>query len=75
MFPTRLKNAAIMTLFKEGDNNNIPNYRLISLLTTFSKVFEKIIYVRLYSYSYSYSLFVQPPGHTCNIGFVQYNKE
>jgi hypothetical protein len=46
-FPTRLKYATIKPLLKKGDRGDIANYRLISLLTSFSKVFEKIMYDRL----------------------------
>jgi hypothetical protein len=46
-FPTGLKYSIVKPLFKKGDRNNLANYRLISLLTSFSKVFEKIIYDRL----------------------------
>jgi hypothetical protein len=46
-FPTRLKYSIVKPLFKKGDSNNVANYRPISLLTSFSKVFEKIIYYRL----------------------------
>ena len=34
------------------------NYRPISLLTTFSKVFEKALYIRLTEYFYSNKLLV-----------------
>jgi len=34
-------------LFKKGDKTEFANYRLISLLTSFSKIIEKIIYKRL----------------------------
>jgi hypothetical protein len=37
----------IKPLYKKGDKNNMANYKPISLLTSFSKVFEKVIYVRL----------------------------
>jgi sarcosine oxidase/L-pipecolate oxidase len=47
MFPDRLKYAEIKPLFKNGDKINPCNLRLISLLTSFSKIFEKIIYTRL----------------------------
>ena len=43
-FPTRLIYAIAKTLLKKGDMENVANYRPISLLTLFSKVFEKIIY-------------------------------
>jgi len=45
-FPTRLKYAIVKPLLKKWDRENIANYRPISLLTSFSKVFEKIIYDR-----------------------------
>jgi len=46
-FPTRLKYAIAKPLLKKGDNENVANYRPISLPTSFSKVFERIIYDRL----------------------------
>jgi hypothetical protein len=49
-FPLRLKYAQIHPIFKEGDKNDITNYRPISLLTSFSKIFEKVIYIRLYTH-------------------------
>ena len=38
-FPTRLKFAEIKPLHKKGEKSNISNYRPISLLTSFSKIF------------------------------------
>jgi hypothetical protein len=46
-FPTTLKYFIVKPLLKKGDRGNIANYRPISLLTSFSKVFEKIICDRL----------------------------
>ena len=46
-FPTRPKYAVVKPLLKKGDRKNVANYRPISLLTSFSNVFEKIIYDRL----------------------------
>jgi hypothetical protein len=37
----------IKPLLKKGDKENVANYRPISLLTSFSKVFERIIYDRI----------------------------
>jgi len=50
MFPERLKYSEVKTLFKKGSTTELSNYRPISLLTSFSKIIEKIIYKRLYNY-------------------------
>jgi hypothetical protein len=44
IFPTTVKFAEIKPLCKKGDLADISNYRPISLLTSFSKIFKKIIY-------------------------------
>ena len=49
-FPDTLKIAKIIPVFKSGDSKSISNYRPISILTSFSKIFEKIIAVRLRDY-------------------------
>jgi Notch-like protein len=41
IFPDRLKYAVVKPIFKKGDRSNITNYRPISMLSSFSKVFEK----------------------------------
>jgi len=48
IFLDRLKYSEIKPLFKKGDKLNISNYRLISLLSSFSKVLEKTAYIQLY---------------------------
>jgi len=50
IFPERLKFSEAIPLFKKGDITEFSNYRSISLLTSFSKIIEKIIYKSLYSY-------------------------
>jgi hypothetical protein len=47
VFPMRLKYSQINPIFKKGDKTDVANYRPISLLTSFSKIFEKVIYNRL----------------------------
>ena len=50
MFPRSCKIAKIVPLFKTGKTEELTNYRLISILTCFSKIFEKLIYSRLISF-------------------------
>jgi hypothetical protein len=50
IFPERLKYSIIKLIHKQGDKSLLSNYRPISLLTSFSKVVEKIMYNRLVSH-------------------------
>ena len=49
-FPDILKIGKITPVYKKGDRENIENYRPISTLPIFGKIFEKIIYNRLYKF-------------------------
>jgi hypothetical protein len=48
IFPDRLKFSDIRPLFKKDNKTDLSNYCPISLLTSFSKILEKILYKRLY---------------------------
>ena len=50
IFPYKLKVAKVIALHKKGATNNVSNYRPISLLSIFSKIFEKVMYKRLYTF-------------------------
>ena len=58
IFPDRLKIAVVKPLHKTGDKFNISNYRPISLLPTFSKIFEKAMYSRLNQHLYTNNILV-----------------
>ena len=47
IFPDRIKFSIIKSMYKKGNKMNPTNYRPISLLTSFLKVFEKALYIRL----------------------------
>jgi len=46
VFPERFKFSEVKPLYKKGVTTDFSNYRPISLLTSFSKIIEKIIYNR-----------------------------
>ena len=48
--PTNMKIAKIVPIFKSGDQNMLNNYRPVSLLPTFSKLLERLVYNRLESF-------------------------
>ena len=50
IFPDDLKIARVTPVFKAGNENEVGNYRPISILPCFSKILERIMYNRLVKY-------------------------
>ena len=50
IFPNELKLAKVIPIFKNGDKQDISNYRPISILSFFSKIFEKTMYNHLINF-------------------------
>ena len=48
LFPDSLKETKIISVFKTGDKLLMSNYRPISILSSFSKIFEEFIFRRLF---------------------------
>ena len=63
-FPSPLKIAKVIPLSKGNVINNIQNYRPISVLPSFSKVFEKVVFNRMSAYIESQSIL-----NSCQYGF------
>lgn len=65
-FPSCLKKAIVVPVFKNGDMGDITNYRPIALLPVFSKILEKILLNQSNEYFESSNLF-------CNtqFGFIE----
>ena len=47
MYPSQLKPAKIVPIFKSDDKEEPGNYRPISLLSNLNRIFEKLMYNRL----------------------------
>jgi Reverse transcriptase (RNA-dependent DNA polymerase) len=47
IFPEKLKSSRVVPIFKTGDPHKCDNYRPISLVSTISKILEKIVAIRL----------------------------
>lgn len=56
IFPNALKTAKVTPIFKSGCKSLPGNYRPISILPVFSKILERIVYKRLYTFLKSSNL-------------------
>ena len=50
IFPDRMRIRKVSPIFKDGKKTIASNYRSISVLPCFSKILERIMYNRFYSY-------------------------
>ena len=58
-FPSKLKHSKIIPVFKDGDETEPSNYRPISLLSIFDRLFERIMYRRLKEFFNKHDVFYQ----------------
>ena len=56
VYQDSLKIAEVIPIFKKGCSTQTTNYRPISLLCQFNKIFEKLLHTRIYSYLIRYNL-------------------
>ena len=64
-FPSEWKKAIVVPIHKKEDKQILKNYRLISLLPIFAKIFERIIYYRIFEYQIAEKLSGFQPGDSC----------
>ena len=55
VFPDKLKLPKVIPVYKAEDPNLFANYRPISLLSNFSKFFEKVMYNQLIEFAEMYN--------------------
>ena len=56
VFPKELKMAKVIPVYKSGSTMELNNYRPISVLNTFSKVFERLMHDRLTKFLDKYNI-------------------
>ena len=64
IFQDKLKIAKVIPVYKAEDPSLFVNYRPISLLPVFSKLFEKVMYDRLVEFAETYEILFR-----CQFGF------
>ena len=59
VFPQSLKTARVVPIHKNGAKTDVSNYRPISLLTSFSKIYEKLMHNRIANFMDSNNSFYE----------------
>ena len=78
VFPDRLKLSKVTPIFKSGNKSEMGNYRPISILSTFSKIFEKAIALRLTNFLEKHAIlhdnqFGFRKGHSTDMALTLFN--
>ena len=68
IFPDKLKIAKVIPLYKKDDNKSFGNYRPIALLSSNSKIFERVAFNQIYTY-----LTCNDPLYESQYGFRKYH--
>ena len=71
-FPDSMKIAKVVPIYKSGDPMSIGNYRPVSVLPLFSKIFERVMHSRMISYIDRFDLLYRyqfgfRKGHSSNL--------
>ena len=64
--PDNMKIAKVIPLYKKGDKLNVSNYRPISLLSSLSKILEKVVYLRTLNFFKTHNILFN-----FQIGFIE----
>src|SRR5688572_18913713 len=73
--PSDIKLAKVVPIYKQGNKNEVSNFRPVSILPFFSKLFERVMYDRLYSFI-NQSKILYPfqhgfqPGHSTYMSLI-----
>lgn len=56
-YPSALKFSIVKPIYKKGDSTQLNNYRPITLVPVISKIFERIMYDRIYNFLNKHNIF------------------
>lgn len=76
-FPGSLRRARVIPLYKKNNPANVENYRPLSILSTFSKILEKIVSRQLVNFFEKYDLFNEHQhgfrkGHSTSTAIIEF---
>lgn len=66
VFPDELKIATVTPVYKNGEMEDMTNYRPISILNNFSKIIERVIVIRLNGFLQKHNIL-----NNCQHGFIK----
>ena len=77
VFPDRLKISKIIPIFKSDNASLAQNYRPISILPTFSKIFERAVYNRIFQFLVDNDILFKHqfgfrPGHSTSHALINF---
>ena len=76
VFPDRLKITKIIPIFKSDNASLAQNYRPISILPVFSKIFERAVYNRIFQFLVDDDTFKHQfgsrPGHSTSHALINF---
>src|SRR5215813_897236 len=49
-FPTQWKISKVSPIYKNGSKDEIANYRQVSVLSAFAKIYEQLLYIKIYNH-------------------------
>ena len=58
IYPSKLKGAKVIPVYKTGDRSEPGNYRPISVLSVFNRLFERLMHERLTSFIEKKKIFI-----------------
>ncbi|MFZ2538354.1 MAG: reverse transcriptase domain-containing protein, partial [Oscillospiraceae bacterium] len=80
VFPSSLKIAKVIPIYKKGEKTSTGNYRPISMLSIFDKILEKLMYRRIYNFLIKNNILFKyqfgfRKGHSTTLALIEITDE